>query len=282
MTGAMGTADDPGTGTVTDTEPLYATDGDVFVPSEHTRGPWDATAQHGGPPTALVARALEAAAGAGFAVTRLTIELLKPVPLTPLTVTASVVKAGRRTLGLAARVEAGGVPVVEARGVAVRVADMPVDDPPGPDRSAPLLPGPEEGRRSAFGQLEGMPVFHVTGMDVRFVGGAFDRLGPATAWLRLRRPLVDDEAPSGLVRATAAADFGNGISGALPLDRWVFVNADLTVHLARPPVGEWVGLDAVTLLGESGAGMAESALYDDGGRMGRSVQSLVLERRPGT
>jgi hypothetical protein len=266
---------------VDDTEPLYATDGDVFVPSEHTRGPWDPKAQHGGPVAALVARALEAVAGDGFAVTRLTIELLKPVPLTPLAVTASVVKPGRRTLGLAARVEAGGVPVVDARGVAVRLADQPVGDPPGLDRNAPLVPGPEEGHHSQFGAIEGMPVFHVSGMDVRFVGGAFDRLGPATAWLRLRRPVVDDEAPSGLVRVAAAADFGNGVSGAVPLDRWVFVNADLTVHLARAPIGEWVGLDAVTLLGDTGAGMAESVIYDDAGRVGRGAQSLILERRPG-
>ena len=70
------------------------------------------------------------------------------------------------------------------------------------------------------------------------------------------------------------------ISWALSPERWMFVNADLTLHLARPPVGEWLVHDATTVLGDTGGGMAEGALYDDSGRVARSAQSLVLERRP--
>ena len=64
---------------------LFIADGDRFVPTVHTRGPWDPQAQHGGPPAALIARAVEAVpADAPMHVARLTVELLRPVPLTPL------------------------------------------------------------------------------------------------------------------------------------------------------------------------------------------------------
>jgi Thioesterase-like superfamily len=116
-------------------------------------------------------------------------------------------------------------------------------------------------------------------MDVRVVAGAADVAGPARAWFRLRRPVVGGEEPSGLQRAAAAADFGNGVSSVLPYDRWIFVNPDLTVHLARPPQGEWIALDANTLVSDEGTAIAEATLYDSAGRLGRSVQSLILERR---
>jgi hypothetical protein len=261
------------------TEPLYTHASGRFFPSEHTRGPWHPDHQHGGAPAALVARALEHLAGDSFAVTRLTLDLLRPVPITPLIVTTEVTKRGKRSLSMAAHVDAGGVGVVHARASAVRVADLPVGEAAA-GAAVPLSPGPEAGRNAEFSVAAEGPGFHRTGMDVRFVGGGFDVPGPARAWFRLRRPVVDDEEPSGLQRAAGAADFGNGISWVLPLDRWVFVNADLTVHLARPPVGEWVGLDALTVLSDQGIGMAEGALYDAAGRVGRSAQSLVLEPRP--
>jgi hypothetical protein len=51
------------------------------------------------------------------------------------------------------------------------------------------------------------------------------------------------------------------------------------MHLARPPVGEWIGLDAHTVPSDQGMGLAESAMYDERGRLGRAVQSLLLQRR---
>ena len=264
-------------------EPLYSHERGRFVPTEHTRGPWHPDHQHGGAPAALLARMLERLAGDGFFVTRMTLDLVRPVPLTPLIVTAEVTKRGKRSLGMAARVDAGGRTVVDARASAVRLADLPIGDDAPPAPALPAgTPGPDQGTPGEFGTgtATDQPAFHRTGVDVRFVVGGFDVPGPATAWFRLRRPVVDDEAPSGVQRAAAAADFSNGISWALSPERWMFVNADLTLHLARPPVGEWLVHDATTVLGDTGGGMAEGALYDDSGRVARSAQSLVLERRP--
>src|SRR5262245_10832772 len=97
------------------TEPLYTHESGRMVPSEHTRGPWSPDHQHGGAPAALITRALEREAGAGFAVTRITLDLLRPVPLTPLIVTTEVTKRGKRSLSMAAHVDAGGTGVLHAR-----------------------------------------------------------------------------------------------------------------------------------------------------------------------
>jgi hypothetical protein len=263
------------------TEPLFALEGGRFVPSEHTRGPWDPRHQHGGPSAALVARAVEREAGAGFTVTRLTLELLRPVPLEPLTVVSEVTKGGRRVVGLGATILADGgtTPVVRATAVAVRHASLDVSGAPDDGRHEVPMPGPEAGRPMTFGAVGEVAAFHLTGMDVRVVEGATDVAGPARAWFRLRRPVVGGEEPSGLQRAAAAADFGNGVSWVLPYDRWVFVNPDLTVHLARPPQGEWIALDANTLVSDEGTAIAEATLYDSAGRLGHSAQSLILERR---
>jgi hypothetical protein len=116
-------------------------------------------------------------------------------------------------------------------------------------------------------------------MEVRFVSGAFTELGPATAWLRMRQPLVGDEPPSPLQRVLVAADVGNGISGAVDFRRFLFVNVDLTVQLERLPEGEWVCVDAVTMPQLRGNATAESVLGDERGRIGRALQTLLVAER---
>lgn len=259
-------------------EPLFTPRGADFVPTEHTRGPWDPRHQHGGAVAALVARAVERTAGPDFAVTRLTVELMRPVPIDTLAVDISVPRPGRRVVGVGVSVSAGDleVEVVRAHAVAIRRLELPT----GEGHGSFLEPGPEAGDETSFvfdGDDE--PAFHRTGMEVRLVGGSAQQPGPARAWFRLRRPVVGDEEPTGVQRVAAAADFGNGVSWVLPPDRWFFLNPDLTLHLARPPHGEWIGLDALTLPSDLGMAMAESAVYDDHGRLGRAAQSLLLQPR---
>lgn len=121
--------------------------------------------------------------------------------------------------------------------------------------------------------------FHSHGCEHRFVEGSWEQPGPVGVWIRLLYPVVDGETPTGLERVAAAADFGNGVSGSLPYDEFVYINPDLTVHLLRPPVGEWVGMRASSYYGHTGSGMAESALFDADGRLGRSCQSLFVDSR---
>jgi hypothetical protein len=96
----------------------------------------------------------------------------------------------------------------------------------------------------------------------------------------MRYPLVPDEAPSPLERVLAIADSGNGASWELDLRRWHFINPELTVHLHREAVGEWVCLDAQTTISAGGAGLATSALSDLTGPVGVGAQSLLVAPRP--
>jgi hypothetical protein len=260
-------------------EALFVPDGERFRPTELCRGPWTPDAQHGGPPAALLARAIERfEGGEPMHVARLTVELLRPVPLTPLVVTTAWSRPGRRVQLVEAHLHAGDVEVARASGLRIRRVDLPV---PRTGYAPPAPAGPAQGSDGAP-PWEGLivtPAFHSDAVEHRFVGGGFAGPGPATDWIRLRVPLVAGEEPSPLVRVAAAADFGNGISWELSrLDGWSFINPDMTVYLHRPAVGEWICLEAATSLGPLGIALAESRLWDERGPIGRAVQSLLLDR----
>ena len=119
-------------------------------------------------------------------------------------------------------------------------------------------------------------MYHRDAVEHRFVRGMFGGLGPATDWIRLQVPVFDGEPVTALQRVAAAADFGNGISACLPTG-WLFINPDLTITLHRLPAGEWVCLDSVTHVGPDGTGSADTELWDEAGRLGRSIQNLLIE-----
>jgi hypothetical protein len=250
--------------------------GDAFQPTELTRGPWDPEAQHAGPPAALLTRAIERAGdGAGKRIGRVTFEILRPVPLEELRVEARVVRPGRNVEMLEASLAAPDGEVMRAmawrlRAEAVELDPQPAAEPPGH--------GPADGEPRDFFPTGAETGYH-TAMEYRFVSGSFLEPGPAVVWMRMRNELVDGEEPSPLQRVAAAADSGNGVSSALDYRRFLFINTDLTVHLHRPPEGEWVCLDAVTRPEPDGIGMADTLLWDEGGRIGRAVQTLLVRKR---
>jgi len=257
---------------------IYLPEGELFRPTTLARGPWTPDAQHGGPPSALLARAAELFEdGERTFVARITIELLRPVPLAPLAVRARFARPGRKVQLVEASLLAGDLEV--ARGTALRMRREAVPLPDDLPRLPPP-PGPHSGQASQPPWAQaGYDAFHNRGVEHRFVAGSFVDPGPSTDWIRLRVPLVAGEETSPLCRVVAAADFGNGVSWVLSRnDGYAFINPDLTVYLHRHPEGEWVCLDARTHPGPHGTGLAESTLYDERGPIGRSVQSLLLER----
>lgn len=252
------------------TGPFYSLDGERFIPSELTRGPWDPGAQHAGPPSALLARALERCEPRdGMRIGRITVEILGPVPLAPLTVRASVVRPGRSVELLEAFLTGPDGDVMRASAWRVAVGDQSTASDPPP-------PGPQHGRDRDFFPTGDEQGYH-TAMDYRFVHGGFLEQGPALVWMRMRGALVEGEEPSPLERLMVVADVGNGVSAVLDWREYLFINTELTVHLLRPPEGDWVGVDAVTHL--DGVGLAESVLWDERGRVGRGAQTLLVRRR---
>lgn len=116
-------------------------------------------------------------------------------------------------------------------------------------------------------------------VSCRFITGGFNQPGPAAVWMRALVELVKGEALSPLQRVMIVADSGNGISSAIDYRSHLFINVDLSVHLHRLPEGEWVGLDAITVPEPTGIGLADTALFDQSGPLGRSCQTLLLDRR---
>lgn len=257
---------------------IYHPDGPGrFAPTELARGPWDPGAQHGGAPAALLAGVLEQLdAEQPMAVARLTYEFLRPVPLEPLEVRTRVARPGRRVQLLEATLHAGDQEVARAVALRIRRADVHAPDPgvePSPPRD------PEASDAIDMPWFDGPPMFARDGMEVRFAQGAFAEVGPAFAWFRLRVPVVAGAVTSPLQRLAAAGDFGNGIATAVPWTTHVFINPDLTLYVEREPVGEWIGLDARTRVGDQGVGISDSVLHDERGRVGRAMQSLYVAER---
>jgi hypothetical protein len=252
-----------------------------WLPTAWARGPWSPDTLHGGPAAALLARTAEARGDDdGTEITwqpaRLTVELLRPVPVAPLSVTATLTRPGRKVQVVDTGLRtAEGTVVASARLLRVRDADVPAPvstgdqhPPPGPAQSSPSRPS-----------VDTYDGFHNRGVEHRFAVGTFEEPGPASDWIRLAVPVVPGEEPSPLQRVAAAADFGNGISRVVDFGELQFINPDLTIHLHRLPIGEWVCLEAVTWMEARGLALAESRLWDEHGPLGRSLQSLLVDRR---
>jgi acyl-Coa thioesterase superfamily protein/acyl-CoA thioesterase superfamily protein len=251
---------------------IFDREGDRFLPTAAAIGPWDPNALHGGPVAMLLARGIESVdSGGALDVVRLTVELLRPVSVTPLALSAEIERPGRRVQLIGAALTQDGVEVARARALRVRRADLGVETPgePPPPGPADLEP------RNAFPGLE---AYFTLGVELRGVQGDPWSPGPATMWVRLKLPVVAGEEPTPLQRVAAAADFGNGISSVLDWTKHVFINPDLTIHLLRQPVGQWVAMDSRTEIGP-GYGLAQSTLYDERGEIGRSLQSLYVDNR---
>lgn len=247
-----------------------------FVATPATAGPWDPAAQHAGPPSALLARAL-----AGHdpverqQLTRVTVDILRPVPVAAMTLRVRTLRAGRRITLVEGVAESGGQEVLHARGWRILAPAEPT--PVTPD-DGPVVPGPDEGIEPDF-WASAHAAGYLSSMQWRFVSGAFTEPGPARVWVRPRIPLLPREPVRPAELALLVADSGSGVSARLDLARWLFVNVDLTVTLHRPPRGEWLLLDSATTIGAHGSGVAASRLADIHGTVGKALQTLVVAPR---
>lgn len=204
-------------------------------------------------------------------VARMTVELLGPVPVGELELNARVVRPGRSVELVEAVLAAGGR--VVARASAWRV--LRTAEAAGQEGAKPAPLPAEALTDTPQGWVDG----YLSAVEWRFVQGSLHGQGPATAWSRLRHTLVPDEEPSPLVRVLAVADSGNGLSSELDIRRWHFINPELTVHLHREPVGEWVCLEARTAISQGGVGLATTKLSDLDGPIGVGAQSLLVAPR---
>jgi hypothetical protein len=254
-------------------DPFYEQlDEATFASSPWTAGPWGPDKQHAGPPSALLARAIERFEPRdGHRLGRVSLDVLGAVPVAPLRIKVERLRSGRRLDLIEARAEAGGRTVLVAR--AWRMACTPDDFPSvpeQPDWAPPDLPDPVPIR---------LPGIHRDGylsaVDFRFERGSFDEPGPAMAWGRPRVPLLDGETLTGWQSTLVLADSGSGISLAVDPTRYPAINCDLSVTLHRDPTTEWVGLDAATTITAGSGAMTVTTLLDREGPIGIATQTLL-------
>lgn len=255
-------------------EAVFRVEGGRVFTSEHAGGPWDPSMQHGGAPSSLVVWAAEQIPSPQpMHVARLTVDLMRPVPVAPLTIETEVVREGRKIQLCAVRLLANGVEVVRATVLKVRTQAVTLPQDVVPEMALDV-PGPDAGRDEP--QVSSK---FLASVSLRAVKGGFLRLGPSAIWFRPNRPIVDGAQISQAMRAALAADCSNGVASVLDFAKWIFINADLTVTFARPPVGDWILLNSEMTLGTDGAGLAVSRLGDIRGYFGTAIQCLVIEPR---
>lgn len=254
---------------------FFISDGERFVATESTRGPWSRDYQHGGPPAALLARAMERLVGDDTLLARMTFDFLRPVPIAPLAVRVEVTRAGTKVRRLQAALSTADETVVLlASAVALRTA------PVLPESIGDGDPAPEPADTAApfqFPFFRDSIAYH-TSVETRIARGTWGK-GPVMAWMRPRVALVEGEAPSPVQRLLVVADSASGLAVVLEPARYTFLNADLTVSIHRAPEGEWVGIDAATVAEAHGVGLTRARLWDVRGAIGVSLQTCLVASR---
>ena len=255
-------------------EPLDET---RFRATHATSGPWSEHAQHGGPPAALLGRALESIQeDTPRVVGRFTMDLLGPVPVADLTVTATVLRPGRTvSLRQAELSDDRGRVLARAQAWAFPVGEGPgrVGDP------GPLGHTPADGR--AAEPPASWTRGYLDSLEWRWVEGAVTTPGPAVVWMRPLVRLVPGVAMTPIQRLLTCVDSANGAASAVDPTQWTFLNTELTVHVVRPLVGEWVCLSARAHLTEGAVGLTEAEVHDGEGLVARSAQALLVTRARG-
>jgi hypothetical protein len=255
---------------------LFERDGERFVPSPLTRGPWDPRAMHGGAPSALFTHVCEQHdPGTADFVARVSVELFRPVPLEPLTMRVRTIRPGRKVQWLEAALLDRDEREM-TRATVLRLRTTEVDTRGSVELATRPAPSRETGRAPERLPAPGDVGFW-SANDVEIVDGNWTEPGPGAAWFRLRCPVVAGEPVSAASRVAAAADFGSGVGNPLRFTHATGINADVTVALHRHPVGEWVCLESGAWANPHGVGLAETRLHDEQGPIGRAVQTLLVE-----
>jgi Thioesterase-like superfamily len=246
-----------------------------YEPTRATESPWDSDAQHGGPPAALLARAIDEAVHGPMRIARLSVDIFGPIPLRDGVIEVSPVKPGRRVQLTEARMTVDGRVAVTARAWHIATGDRPTAT--GEQRKVPPLLPSKPTPQKFYPGLDDWG--YGRSIEWRFTRGSLDTLGPADVWARVSLPLVEGTPLTGQDRVLIAADSANGLSLSLPLERWFSIPPTMTATLLRPPDGEWIHLACRTHLTDDGLGLAHADLFDPDGFIGEVAQPLLVQKR---
>jgi hypothetical protein len=259
---------------------LYIRDGDAFVGTRATGSAWHDAGQSGGAVLALLGHVLEDVPTlAPMTLTRLTVDLARPVPIgEPLWVDASIVREGKKIQVVDLTVRTADLVTTWARALRIRTRD--VAGLPGIPASttevnpAATLPPPSE--LAGVDHHPGVADFLRFGAEMRRTFEPID--GIHAVWCRLRAPVVAGEAVRPTSLAVLPLDIANLLGVNLDITSASAINPDVSGHLCRAPVGEWVALTGQTYYApEVGHGLSTAVMSDERGVFGVTSTSQLLD-----
>lgn len=252
-------------------DPYYELKGNKVIASPHTAGPWDPTMQHGGAPTGLMTHIAEQIpSDHPMLITRLTVDMKRPIPLGELEVKTDITRKGRNII--AADISLISDEKEVCRAAILKVREKPFDMPE--DVKPPTIVYPKSDNQHEVVRFKGFN----DGVTIFEAQNAPAHMRRA-AWFHITRPWFGDQETTPSMRAAATGDYCNGFGSGLDFNTWSFINADLTIHFARKPVGEHIMLAANAWIGPDGRGLGYGELADEQGFFGRAVQCLVIDKR---
>ncbi|MBX7167283.1 MAG: thioesterase family protein [Pirellulales bacterium] len=257
-----------------------------WFPQRAAVGPWSSESLHAGPVAALcVTLGEELVPGDDWVTTRLTMDLLRPVTTQPLEVGSRIVKAGRRVTLLEITLSQENKFTASAFVQRTRQQDFTL--PPLEGTGVELQPPPDRPENFAPLNFDGrqprLAPFVDEASEIRTqVPGAMYKPTPSAAWIRVFAELLPGRPLSHTAAVAAAADCGNAFGAPIGLEspQYLFMNADLTLHLARAPEEPWVRMAPESVWLDHGIGQTRCALCDRRGMLGTSVVTLPLAQRP--
>jgi hypothetical protein len=247
-------------------EASFTPDGDRLVPAPPARSPWSDQMVNGHHVGGLVAWGVQRdSPDPDLQLTRLTVDMVRPVPMRPLRVVTRQGRDGRRLRAFDVSVLDGDVEVARGSALLLRRSEHPGGEPWAPEPWD--VPPPE-----AFEGVTGGGM----SFEIRQIEDWNGRQG--RVWLRERSEFVAGEPLTPMLRAALMADFANplGNSGGTGLE---FINADVTLYLARDPRGEWIGMESAGHVGADGLGAGTAWMYDREGRIGHCVAAALADPR---
>lgn len=242
----------------------------TFRATSSVQGAWNTEEQHIAPALGLLAYVLERDHGQGLTLARVSFDILGTLPIDIVTIASRVVRSGRSIELAEATLSHDGRPAVTARAWFLH----PYETGDIAGSALPAIPSREA--MQAFSPPEIWP-----GEFIRTVEAhrAQTEPGRAQFWVRPIPSLVDGVPVSATARMLGLIDIANGVTPRKSPEEVLFPNLDLTAHLFRVPVGEWVGFDTTVSYGAHGIGLTHSVLHDEFGPLGTSQQTLTIRPR---
>lgn len=241
-----------------------------LLPTPSARSPWSPDMLHGRLLGGLAVRQVLGDHGdPALRVSRVTVDLYRFPPMVALRVRSRIVRDGRRIRVVDAEVEtAEGTGLARASVVLLRAGEQPAEQPWSPREWG--MPHPDA--------LEPPPPSDFPMQMRPAPGGGFRDAGQRKVWLRDDLQLIAGEELAPATRAVMAADLASPLSnsGTGGLD---FINADITLYLARPPTGEWLGLEVTGHVSADGIATGQCRMYDLEGAVGYSIVCALATAR---